>query len=97
MKLLRTSKVIQMSKLDELIQKLCPNGVEYKTLFEMFDDIKGMGGVSNKWAEEGNCRFIDYMNAYKNMSIDVEDLPFATVKNLNQDTLKKGDILFTIF
>ena len=84
-----------MSKLDELIQKLCPNGVEYKSLLEMFEDIKGMGGVSNKWAEEGNCRFIDYMNAYKNMSIDVEDLPFATVKNLNQDTLKKGDILFT--
>lgn len=84
-----------MNKLNLLIKKLCPNGVEYKSLLEMFDDIKGMGGVSNKWAEEGNCRFIDYMNAYKNMSIDVDDLPFATVKNLNQDTLKKGDILFT--
>ena len=30
-----------MSKLDELIKKLCPNGVEYKTLGEIFDTRNG--------------------------------------------------------
>ncbi len=84
-----------MSKLDDLINKLCPDGVECFSFSTVFDEIKGMGGVSNKWAEEGNCRFIDYLNAYNNLSIDVTNLPFATVKNLNQDILKKGDILFT--
>ena len=31
-----------MSKLDDLIQKLCPNGVEYKTLGEIAVDIYGV-------------------------------------------------------
>ena len=84
-----------MSRLDDLINKLCPDGVECFTVSTVFDEIKGMSGVSNKWADEGNCRFIDYLNAYNNLSIDVTKLPFATVKNLNQDKLKKGDILFT--
>ena len=84
-----------MTKLNELINELCPDGVEYYSFQIFFDEIKGMGGVSNKWAEKGNCRFIDYLNAYKNLSIDVNNLPYATVKNSNQDTLKKGDILFT--
>ncbi len=30
-----------MSKLDDLIQKLCPDGVEYKTLSEVFDTRNG--------------------------------------------------------
>jgi len=84
-----------MSRLEELIAELCPDGVEYKMLGEVFVQFSGMGGVSNKWANEGNCRFIDYMNAYKHVSIDVADLPFATVKKLDQNILKQGDVLFT--
>ncbi|MDD6003720.1 MAG: restriction endonuclease subunit S [Bacteroidales bacterium] len=68
---------------------------EHIKIFEAFSEIKGMGGVSNKWAETGNCQFIDYMNVYKHIMIDVNDLPFATVKNMNQDTLQCGDVLFT--
>ena len=30
-----------MSRLDELIQKLCPNGVEYKTLSDLFNTRNG--------------------------------------------------------
>lgn len=84
-----------MSRLEELIQELCPDGVEIKRLDEVFEMFSGMTGASNKWAEDGNCQFIDYMNAYKNLKIDVTALKFATVKKLNQNTLKKGDVLFT--
>ena len=49
----------------------------------------------NKWASSGNCRFIDYLNAYKHIKIDIHQLPFATVKKLNQTELRQGDILFT--
>ena len=73
-----------MSRLDELIQKLCPDGVEYYLLDECFIQFSGMSGVTGKWANEGNCRFIDYMNAYSNISIDTHDLPFATIKKMNQ-------------
>ena len=67
-----------MSRLEELIAELCPDGVEYKVLDDVFIQFSGMGGASNKWASEGNCRFIDYMNAYTHISIDVTNLPFAS-------------------
>ena len=85
-----------MSKLAELIIEYCPNGVPYKELSEIGQIFKGMSGVSKKWEETGNCQFIEYKNAYNNIKIDIEKLPFATVKKLeNQFVLKKGDILFT--
>ena len=84
-----------MIKIEELIKKLCPNGVAYYALNKVFDNFNGMTGVSNKWKENGNCRFIEYMNAYKNLKIKVQQLPLATVKKLEQNTLKKGDILHT--
>ena len=51
-----------MSELQELIQKLCPDGVEYKKISECFDVYNGMTGVSLKWKKSGNCKFIDYLN-----------------------------------
>ncbi len=85
-----------MSRLNDLIEKLCPNGVEYKTLVELGTIFKGMSGVTNKWAETGNCQFVDYKNVYNHIKIDVLDLPFATVKKTeNQFVLNQGDILFT--
>lgn len=84
-----------MNKLERLIAKLCPNGVEYRPLGEIGEFFSGMTGVTNKWAETGNCRFIDYMNVYKNPRVDVGRLETATVKKANQFVLKKGDVLFT--
>lgn len=84
-----------MSELQELIQKLCPDGVEYKKISEYFDVYNGMTGVSLKWKESGNCKFIDYLNTYQNLKIDVSKKPFATVKNLNQNTVRQTDILLT--
>lgn len=84
-----------MSKLEKLIQQYCPDGVEWKTLYSITKQFSGMTGVSNKWAEEGNCVFIDYNNVYNHTSVDTTALKKATVKSLKQNTLKKGDILFT--
>lgn len=85
-----------MTRLEKLIEELCPNGVTFRTLNEIGTIFKGMSGVTNKWAENGNCRFVDYKNVYNNIKIDVLDLPFATVKKIeNQIVLNQGDILFT--
>lgn len=85
-----------MSKIDELIKQYCPNGVEYKRINEFSNYLNGMTGVNNKWADDGNCQFIDYMNVYKHLVIDVNDLPCATVKTVDkQTTLQKNDVLFT--
>ena len=64
-----------MSKLDELIKEYCRRGgVEHKPLWEIFEQFSGMTGVSNKWADSGNCQFIDYMNVYKNPVTDISTL-----------------------
>lgn len=84
-----------MTKINDLINEKCPNGVEYKTIESIFTLLTGMTGVSKKWTENGNCRFIDYMNVYRNRKVNVNLLPYATVKNNKQTTLEKGDILLT--
>ena len=84
-----------MSRLEELIKKLCPDGVEYKELNEIFIQYSGMTGVSNKWKDTGNCQFIDYMNVYKNLKVNVNLLPFATVKKQEQNVIMKDDLLLT--
>lgn len=84
-----------MSEIKKLIERLCPDGVEYKRIDSLFETFSGMTGVSDKWKETGNCQFIDYLNVYNNMRVDVKNLPFATVKNPQQNTLQKGDILLT--
>lgn len=85
-----------MSKIEELIKELCPDGVKYKKLSDIGLFFKGMSGVSNKWADKGNCQFIDFKNVYDNIKVKVNVLPFATVKKQsNQNSLSTGDILFT--
>ena len=84
-----------MKNLETLIQELCPDGVEFVKLGDVFDIFSGMSKVSNKWADEGNCKFIDYLNVYNNLTVDVNKLQNATVANFKQNILKEGDILFT--
>lgn len=84
-----------MNKIERMLQELCPNDVEYKKLGELFNVFSGMKGVSNKWADNGNCKFIDYLNVYNNSRVDVSKLQNATVKNLEQNALCIGDILLT--
>ena len=85
-----------MSKLEELIQELCPEGVEYKKLGEIGKFYGGITGKSKEDFKDGNSKFITYKNIYNNLSLnlDVDD----TVKineNENQRTLEYGDIIFT--
>lgn len=85
-----------MSKLDELIQELCPNGVEYKQLKDLGVFYGGLTGKSKDDFENGNKIFITYKNVYSNPSLDLH--PAERVKigeTENQRTLKYGDVIFT--
>lgn len=84
-----------MNNLETLINELCPEGVEFVKLGDVFELFSGMSKVSNKWAETGNCKFIDYLNIYNNLNVDVNKLQNATVASFKQNVLKQGDILFT--
>ena len=85
-----------MSKLEELVAELCPDGVPYYTLGELGKFYGGLTGKTKDDFTEGNAKFITYRNIYSNPAIklDVTD----TVKIAEgemQRTLEYGDIIFT--
>lgn len=85
-----------MSKLDDLINKLCPDGVEYKTLGELGEFYGGLTGKGKNDFIDGNAKFITYMNVYKNLKLKL-DVPEKVKINPGekQRTLEYGDVLFT--
>ena len=72
-----------MSKLDDLIVELCPNGVEYKKLVELGKLYGGLTGKSKTDFSDGNATFVTYKNVYLNPALDID--PDDTVK------IKEGD------
>ena len=85
-----------MSKLDDLINELCPNGVEYKSLGELGEFFGGITGKSKNDFIDGNSKFITYMNVYKNLRLNLNVPDKVKIEaNEKQRSLEYGDILFT--
>lgn len=85
-----------MSRLDELIQELCPDGVEYKTLGELGKFYGGITGKSKGDFTDGNAKFITYKNVYSNPALDIDvDDKVKISDDENQRTLEYGDVIFT--
>lgn len=83
-----------MSRINDLIKEMCPNGVRYYKLSEVGNQFSGLSGKSKKDFEDGNCKYITYTNIYNNPStnLDVED--YVQVKeNEKQNEIKYKDIL----
>ena len=85
-----------MSKIDQLINELCPNGVQFKQLGELGTLYGGLTGKSKNDFKDGNARFITYMNVFSNIEVDTNRDYFVKIgENERQRTLQKGDVLFT--
>ena len=85
-----------MTKLDNLIKELCPDGVEYKTLGELGEFYGGLTGKSKNDFVDGNAKFITYMNIYKNLKLNLDVSEKVKIApNENQRTIEYGDVLFT--
>ena len=85
-----------MSKLQQLIRELCPNGVPYKTLGELGVFYGGLSGKSKEDFKGGNSKFITYMNVYSNpaLKLDVTDT-VRIAEGEKQNTIQYGDVIFT--
>ena len=86
-----------MSKLTELLEMYCPNGVEYKKLGDLgiFENI----GVDKKTVEgQPLVSLLNYVDVYKNIHIG-NNVPkmivSATTKKIQDCTCEKGDIFIT--
>ena len=85
-----------MSKIEELIQKHCPNGVEFKTLGELGLFYGGLTGKTKSDFGNGNAKFITYKNIFNNPALDLEITDTVKIAdNEKQNQIIYGDVLFT--
>lgn len=85
-----------MSRLDELITELCPDGVEYKKLGEIGDFFGGLTGKNKNDFMDGNARYITYMNIFSSPSVNFKDIQSVKISpDEKQNKVLLGDILFT--
>ena len=86
-----------MSKIDKLIQELCPKGVEFKQIGDLGSLYGGLSGKSKNDFKDGNARFITYMNVFSNIEVDTDRDDFVKIgASERQRRLQKGDVLFTV-
>src|SRR5690554_6464821 len=85
-----------MSRLDELIAELYPDGVPYKSLGELGYFYSGLNGKVKNDFTNGNAKYITYLNVYSNIAIDTNIRDTVKIgDNENQNIVEYGDILFT--
>ncbi|WP_460798766.1 restriction endonuclease subunit S [Microbacterium sp. GXF0217] len=85
-----------MSRLDDLIEEHCPDGVEYKQLAELATTVPGLSGKSKTDFNEGNARYASYRNIFANPVLDLEAPDYVKVMDgEQQNSVRLGDILFT--
>lgn len=70
--------------------------VEWKSLEELGVFYGGLSGKSKDDFQDGNAKFVTYMNVYSNMSLDFTIADMVKVGEYEkQNSIKYGDILFT--
>lgn len=85
-----------MSRIDDLINELCPHGVMYKKLCDIGFLYGGLSGKSKNDFQNGNAKYVTYMNIYSNISLNLEISEYVKIEdNEKQNSIQMGDILFT--
>ena len=86
-----------MSRLEELLQTLCPDGVEYVTLGDI--SIIDSSGVDKKIVDgERTIFLLNYMDVYRNSFIDKSVITMqvtASEKKIASCDIQQGDIFIT--
>lgn len=87
-----------MSKLEELIQKLCPNGVEYKTLGEISVDIYRGAGITRDQVTNEGIPCVRYGEIYTTYGVWFDHCISHTdeTKIASKKYFEHGDVLFAI-
>ena len=87
-----------MSRLEELIAELCPEGVEYKTLGEIATDVFRGSGIKREQVTETGIPCVRYGEIYTTYDIWFDHCVSHTNESLitNPKYFGYGDILFAI-
>lgn len=85
-----------MSKINEMIKELCPNGVERVKLGEIGKTYTGLSGKSKNDFIDGNALFATFTNVFNNPFLDLNIADTVVVNDRErQNKVMRGDILFT--
>lgn len=87
-----------MSRLDELIQELCPNGVEHKALGEIDVDIFRGAGIKRDEVTEEGIPCVRYGEIYTTYGVWFDEcVSHMVLENVTSPKyFEHGDILFAI-
>lgn len=87
-----------MSKLDELIVKLCPNGIEYKKLGDIAIDIFRGSGIKREQVTQEGTPCVRYGEIYTTYGVWFDECVSHTDANTisSPKYFEHGDILFAI-
>lgn len=87
-----------MSRLEELIAELCPNGVEYKTLGELATDIFRGSGITRDQVRKSGIPCVRYGEIYTTYGVWFEECVSFTDESIipSKKYFEYGDILFAI-
>ena len=87
-----------MSKLGELIQELCPDGIEYKKIGELATDIYRGSGIKRDEVTEIGTPCVRYGEIYTTYGIWFDKCVSHTIEEniSNKKYFEHGDILFAI-
>lgn len=87
-----------MTKLEKLLQELCPEGVPYKTLGEIATDVFRGAGITRDQVRETGTPCVRYGEIYTTYGVWFEDCVSHTDETLltSKKYFDYGDILFAI-
>lgn len=85
-----------MTKIEEMLAELCPNGVVWKELGEVSSFYGGLTGKNKSDFENGNAKYVTYKNIFSNIQVDPSLLETVSVASgEKQNSIEYGDILIT--
>ena len=70
-----------MSRIDDLLNELCPSGVEFKKLEDLGTTYGGLTGKNKADFSGGNARFVSYKNIFNNLAVNLIN---AAIKCITQ-------------
>ena len=88
-----------MSKLDELIRELCPNGVEYKKIKDVFQRLKGTPITAAKMKEiaSDNGEVRVFAGGKTVINANEEDIPNANIIRVPAVLVQSRGVIDVIF
>lgn len=85
-----------MTHIEQMIKDMCPHGVEWKTFADLGTFYGGLSGKSKSDFQDGNAKYITYLNIGNNPALRLDILEAVKVgPNEKQNDVRYGDALFT--